>query len=75
MVDLDTLYFNGNDGLCAPGAAAFQDWLKSIAQVRGDTCVSGTEEADRTALTALYNATGGDNWFNNTKLAHRRSSI
>ena len=63
---LDTLYFNGNEGLCAPGAAAFQDWLKSIAQVRGDTCVSGSEEADRAALTALYNATGGDNWFNNT---------
>ena len=66
LVVLDTLYFNGNDGLCAPGAAAFQDWLKSIAQVGGDTCVSGSEEADRGALTALYNATGGDNWFNNT---------
>ena len=63
---LDTLYFNGNDGLCAPGDPAFQDWLKSIAQVRGDTCVSGSEEADRTALTALYNATDGGNWFNNT---------
>ena len=66
LVVLETLYFNGNDGLCAPGTAAFQDWLKSIAQVRGDTCVSGSEEADRAALTALYNATGGDNWFNNT---------
>ena len=63
---LDTLYFNGNDGLCAPGDAAFQDWLKSIAQVRGDTCVSGSEEADRAALTALYNSTNGDNWTDNT---------
>ena len=63
---LDTLYFNGNDGLCAPGDLAFQDWLKSIAQVRGDTCVSGSEEADRTVLAALYNATDGGNWFNNT---------
>ena len=60
---LDTLYFNGNEGLCAPGNAAFQDWLKSIAQVGGDTCVSGSEEADR---AALYNATDGGNWFNDT---------
>ena len=63
---LGGLYFNGNDGLCAPGAAAFQDWLKSIAQVRGDTCGSGSEETDRAALTALYNASDGGNWFNNT---------
>ena len=63
---LDTLYFNGNDGLCAPGDAAFQDWLRTIPQVRGDTCVSGSEETDRASLTAFYNATDGDNWFNNT---------
>ena len=72
---LDTLYFNGNDGLCAPGDAAFQDWLKSITQVRGGTCVSGSEEADRAALTALYNATDGDNWTDNTNWAHSRTSI
>ena len=63
---LDTLYFNGNDGLCVPGNAAFQDWLKSIAQVGGDTCVSGSEEADRAALIAFYNATDGDHWREST---------
>ena len=63
---LDTLYFSGNDGLCASSDAAFQDWLRTIPQVRGDTCVSDSEETDRAALTALYNATDGDNWFNNT---------
>ena len=62
---LDTLYFNGNDGLCAPSDAAFQDWLKRIPQVKGDTCEAGPAEPDLTALTAFYNATNGDNWHRN----------
>ena len=30
---------------------------------------------DRAALTALYNATDGDNWTDNTNWAHSRTSI
>ena len=62
---LASLQFNNNAGLCAPYDVVFQDWLKSIPQVIGDTCGSGPVETDREALVALYKATDGDNWGNN----------
>ncbi len=50
-------------GLCAPGAAAFQEWLAGIASHEG-TGVECEPVSDRDVLTALYKATGGPNWTN-----------
>ena len=58
LEQLYSLWFNAT-GLCAPANAGFQDWLGSVADVRGDTC------ADQQLLMALYDATDGDNWTNN----------
>ena len=49
--------------LCAPPAAAFQEWLAGIELHEG----TGTEcvpVSDRDVLTTLYEATGGPNWTN-----------
>ena len=52
-------------GLCAPTDAAFQAWLAGIQDKRGVVnCVPTSP--DRDALVALYNATDGPNWTNNT---------
>ena len=70
LTDIDDLFnfsFDDNAGLCAPNDAVFQEWLKSIPQHRGDMC--GTPPPDPleiAALTALYHATNGNNWTNNT---------
>ena len=78
---LSEFYFeNGDAGLCAPRDASFQTWLESISDVRGPNCadpddITDTDPADtssaptltdREILEILYNATGGDNWTNNT---------
>ena len=70
--DLEDLRMGGT-GLCAPTDAAFQTWLQGIANKQGvvncsDTPVSG----DRAALVALYNATDGPNWTNNTNWLSNR---
>ena len=54
--------------LCAPSNAAFQAWLETIGEFDGETCVpeTGSVGTDRAALVALYNATNGANWRNNT---------
>ena len=63
---LELFYFNGNSGLCAQADAAIQTWLSGIGEVQGPNCSpSGMSSADREALVALYNATGGENWANN----------
>jgi Leucine-rich repeat (LRR) protein len=63
---LEDFHFNGNSGLCAQADAAIQTWLSGIGEVRGPNCSpSGMSSADREALEALYNATGGENWANN----------
>ena len=63
---LEDFHFNGNSGLCAQADAAIQTWLSGIGEVRGPNCSpSGMSSADREALEALYNATGGANWANN----------
>ena len=68
---LEKLWLHGTS-LCAPTAATFQNWLAGISTKSGVVnCVGapvGTSGAatDRAALTALYNATGGPNWLDNT---------
>ena len=54
--------------LCAPADDGFQAWLETIGEFDGETCVPETEsvDTDRAALVALYNATGGADWRNNT---------
>ena len=58
-----------NTQLCAPLDAAFQGWLEGIDAEGVVNC--GEEAPDpigpnRAALLALYEATDGDNWENNT---------
>ena len=62
MRKLDSFEFDGNSGLCAPDDAGFQEWLSSVEDVSGDTCIQPTappDEREIAALTAIYNATGG----------------
>ena len=63
---LDTLQIQDNDGLCAPADTAFQEWLAKVINFRGDKCDQVGASDDRATLTALYNATSGANWYNNT---------
>ena len=58
-----------NTQLCAPLDAGFQAWLEGIENKRGVVnCEEdeGDEPDDRAALVALYEATDGDNWTDNT---------
>ena len=57
------LYFN--TGLCVPEDIQFQEWLTSIPDHGG----TGTSCASGDILLALYNATDGPNWTNNTNWA------
>ena len=61
---LEDLIFQDNAGLCAPAAAAFQQWLSGIPDKSGDVCDSDQAPTDRHALAALYNASDGQNWIN-----------
>ena len=64
LADLQTLDLR-NTQLCAPTDAAFQRWLNGIGTKLGvRDC--GDLNPDRAALVALYEATDGDNWTNNT---------
>ena len=49
--------------LCAPTAAAFQEWLAGIASHEGTGVVCALL-SDRAALVALYEAADGPNWTN-----------
>ena len=60
LVNLESLVIVRNNGLCAPSDATFRTWLATVRSFTGDVC-----SEDRAALTALYNATGGDNWRSN----------
>ncbi|MCY3747461.1 MAG: Ig-like domain-containing protein, partial [Acidobacteria bacterium] len=56
---LSRFWWSGNPGLCMPDTAAFAAWLDAMVQhVGGDHC----NRSDRTALDALYQATGGSGW-------------
>ena len=64
LTSLDDLRLDGT-GLCAPTDTAFQEWLQDVTNKSGVAdCV--TESPDRAALVALYNATDGANWDENT---------
>ena len=63
---LQWLFFGSNAGLCAPTDEPFQTWLQSIDNWRGEFCAVEDSPEDRAVLVALYNATDGDNWTNNT---------
>ena len=60
-VNLDFFSYEGNDGLCTPGTAAFVRWRQDVDRrgfVQGPLC----HEDDIAALEALYDATGGAGW-------------
>ena len=61
LENLETFHFQGT-GLCAPLNAEFQEWLGGINNAHGDNCPN----LDRDALVALYNATDGASWLDNT---------
>ena len=62
LLDLTALthfYFGrGNDGLCAPGVAAFADWLGAMEDASGPYC----NESDVQALELLFETAGGTGW-------------
>ena len=60
------LRFDDNAGLCAPANEFFQEWLDRLPSRRGDDCPPAPVSGDRAALAALYHATDGPNWRNNT---------
>ena len=60
-VNLSKLHLESTQ-LCVPAEAEFQTWLAGIPDKSGVTECS----TDRDALIALYNATDGPNWTNNT---------
>ena len=63
--NLEYLYLDDTQ-LCAPTDAAFQAWLGSIGNKRGVVNCEAPLVSDRAALVALYHATDGPNWTNNT---------
>ena len=66
LSELRTLWFGSNVGLCVPADADFQEWLDGISDWYGDNCPPPQHPVDRAALGALYLATGGPSWSNNT---------
>ena len=66
LTKLEKFHFGTEKGLCAPSDAAFQTWLQGIEDHHGPTCAPPAPPGQREALVALYNATDGDNWTNNT---------
>ena len=51
-------------GICVPAGTAFSSWLDAIVSKTGVRNCETT--GDRAVLEALYRATGGSNWTNNT---------
>ena len=60
LTALTSFNFDNNAGLCMPRSESFLVWSKSIADWSGGFCT------DRDVLVALYHATDGANWENNT---------
>ena len=63
-LQLSSLYLRGNEGLCLPATLA--SWHDDIADTDELSDCDGFGASDRAALVALYNATGGAGWSNNT---------
>ena len=57
---------SGELALCVPREIVFTTWLDGIADEKTRTCPRSLRD-DFEALKALYNATNGANWTNNTK--------
>ena len=66
MVNLTNLQWLDLRGtqVCAPTDATFQMWLRGIPN-KSDV-VNNCAAPDQAVLVALYEATDGDNWTNNT---------
>ena len=62
-LDLDALLLQGTQ-LCLPGDPRLEQWVSEIADARVGQCEGF--DTERIALEALYNATNGPNWKNNT---------
>ena len=60
ITGLEDLRFQENAGLCIPGTTGFVEWAVAVDDRSGPFC----NEADRTALEALYSSAGGDGWTN-----------
>lgn len=64
LSNLTDLFSQGNGAFTCPlDDAAFREWLNAIRNRRGSLC---GRAGDRAALVALYDATDGPNWKNNT---------
>ena len=57
---LSSLVFGDNDGLCAPGTAAFAEWLEG--KQRSPEHRPFCNEYDIAALESLYESAGGARW-------------
>ena len=58
LASLRDFFFRLNDGLCAPGTAEFEGWLKGMRTYRGPYC----NDPDREALELLFETAGGAGW-------------
>ena len=60
-MDLALLWFDSNEGLCAPGNSDFAAWLQGVEDLRsGGFC----NDSDRSALEAFFKIAGGSGWTN-----------
>ena len=58
LTRLTRFYFERNEDLCAPGVAAFADWLGAMEDTSGPYC----NESDVEALELLFETAGGTGW-------------
>ena len=58
MTSLERFHFQ-DTGVCYLNATNLERWIQGLNDAKGNDC-------DRAALIALYHATDGDNWHNNT---------
>ena len=58
LAAMERFEWRANEGLCAPGTAAFFDWLGGVNTFDSPYC----HEADAAALSAFYDVTGGPSW-------------
>ena len=63
LTKLTRFYFQGNEGLCAPGVAGFADWLGAMEDTSGPYC----NESDLGVLNLLYETSGGPDWTHSSR--------
>ena len=64
MIVLAEFFFFNNPGLCAPVDNAFQEWLESIGDNIGSSCVFLDSPEDRAVLVDFHQEAGGAGWRN-----------